>query len=428
MISALLVGLFLLFMLLRIPVSVAMALATIVAMLAGHYDLMMLPQRMAASTQSIELLAIPFFILSANLMGAFGITRDIFDFADALVGGIRGGLAQTNIIAGIIFSGISGAAVADAAALGAISLEEMPKAGYTRPFSAAVVVAVSTLGPMLPPSIMMIIYAVTAQVSIARMFLAGLLPALLIAVMLMALIYVMARFNLATCPEPKPFSLPRLVKAGKSAFFALLAPLVIIRGITAGLATPSEAGVVAVLYILLVALFQRRVTSSRLWTVMCRSIESTALIMFLIAVSTALSTVFVSEGTAGEVGTLISGWSRSPLVFLLIANAALMIIGAVVETLPAMLITVPVLLPTATALGIDPIHFGVIEILNLIIGIMTPPIGIGLYILMSLSGVKFGKLVIATIPFHLVLLVALAIVTFVPQLSMYLPNLLMPGR
>src|SRR5271169_817601 len=178
MISALLIGLFLLLMFLRAPVSVAITLATAIAMVAGGYDLMLLPQKMVESTKSIELMAIPFFILGANLMTALGITRDIYEFADALVGSFRGGLAQANVVAGIIFSGISGAAVADAAALGTIAMEEMPKAGYDRPFSAAVVVAVSTLGPMLPPSIMMVIYAITAQVSVARMFVAGLLPAL----------------------------------------------------------------------------------------------------------------------------------------------------------------------------------------------------------------------------------------------------------
>ncbi|MEJ0071567.1 MAG: TRAP transporter large permease [Pseudomonadota bacterium] len=420
-----LIGLFLVFMLLRAPISVAISLATIIAMLAGGYDLMMLPQKMAASTQSIELMAIPFFILAANLMTALGITRDIYEFANALVGALRGGLAQANVVAGIIFSGISGAAVADAAALGSISMEEMPKAGYSRPFSAAVVVAVSTLGPMLPPSIMMVIYAITAEVSIARMFIAGLLPALLVSAMLMALIYVMARFELVQCPPPRPFSGRHLLRSAKGAFFALLTPVVILRGITAGWATPSEAGILAVIYALALGLVQRRVTWASLIEVMRKSIESTALIMFIIAISTALSFVLVSEGTAAEIGELITGFSKNPLVFLLIANALLMVMGAVIETLPAMLISVPVLLPTANALGVDPVHFGVVVIFNLIVGIMTPPIGIGLYILMAISEVSFGKLVLATIPFHLVLLVALAIMILFPELSLYLPRLIL---
>ncbi len=425
MISALLIGVFLALMFLRAPVSVAITLATIVALLTGGYDLMLLPQKMAESTQSIELMAIPFFILGANLMTSLGITRDIYEFADALVGSFRGGLAQANVVAGVIFSGISGAAVADAAALGTISMEEMPKAGYTRPFSAAVVVAVSTLGPMLPPSIMMVIYAITAQVSIARMFVAGLLPALLIALTLMLLIFVMTRFGWVASPAPRPFSGARLLRSAKSAFFALLAPIVILRGMSTGWATPSEAGILVIFYALALGLVQRRVSIAKLVDAARRSIESTALIMFIIAVSTALSLVLVSEGTAQELGSWITGMSKDPLVFLLIANLLLMIVGAVVETLPAMLISVPVLLPTALSLGIDPVHFGVVIIFNLIVGIMTPPIGIGLYILMSLSQVPFGRLVIATIPFHVVLLAALAALILFPQLSLFLPRLLL---
>jgi tripartite ATP-independent transporter DctM subunit len=424
-ISALLIGLFIVLMLLRAPVSLAITLATAIAMVTGGYDLMMLPQKMIESTQSIELMAVPFFIFGANLMTELGITRDIYEFADALVGSFRGGLAQANVIAGIIFSGISGAAVADAAALGTIAMREMPKAGYTRPFSAAVVVAVSTLGPMLPPSIMMVIYAITAQVSIARMFVAGLLPALLVAVCLVITIAVLTRTGWAVSPPPQKFSGRRVLRATRAAFFALLAPLVILRGMTTGWVTPSEAGILVIFYALLLGLLQRRLTFAKLFAAMRGAVESTALIMFIVAVSTALSLVLVSEGTARQFGDMLTGFSHNPIVFLLVANLMLLVIGAVVETLPAMLITVPVLLPTAMALGIDPVHFGVVVIFNLIVSIMTPPIGIGLYILMALSDVKFGKLVIATVPFHMVLLIVLGLLICFPQISLYLPHLLL---
>ena len=424
MISALLIGLFLLLMLLRAPVSLAITLATGVAMLAGDYNLMLLPQKMIESTQSIELMAVPFFIFGANLMTALGITRNIYDFANALLGHLRGGLAQANVVASVIFSGISGTAVADAAALGTIAMQEMPKAGYSRPFSAAVVVAVSTLGPLLPPSIMMVIYAITAQVSIARMFVAGLLPALLVALLLIATIAMLTRLGWAASPPPQKFSGTRLLRSGRSAFFALLAPVVILRGMTTGWVTPSEAGILVIFYALLIGVTQRRISMAKFYEVLRSSIESTALIMFIIAVSTALSLVLVSEGTARQFGDALTGFSRNPLVFMIVANLMLMVIGAVVETLPAMLITVPVLLPTAMSLGIDPVHFGVVVIFNLIVSIMTPPIGIGLYILMALSNVPFGKLVIATIPFHVMLLLALAALIYFPQLSLFLPHLI----
>jgi tripartite ATP-independent transporter DctM subunit len=425
MLALVLIGLFLVFMLLSLPVSVAIALSTAIAMAIGDYDLMSLPQKMAASTQSIELMAVPFFVLAANLMTALGITRDIFEFADALVGWMRAGLAQANVIAGIIFSGISGAAVADAAALGSISMEEMPRAGYSTPFSAAVIIAVSTLGPMMPPSIMMVIYAITAEVSIAKMFVAGLLPSLLIAVMLMTLIYVMVRMGWVAAPAPRPFSGKHLLAKSKAALFALFAPLVILRGISAGWATPSEAGIIAIFYALVLGIAQRRVSLRQLVVVLRESIESTALIMFIVAVSMALASLFVSEGTADEVGRAIGSITSSPLGFMLIANLLLMIMGAIIETLPAMLIAVPVLLPAARAIGIDPVHFGVVVIFNLIVSIMTPPIGIGLYILVAISRVKFGQLVWATIPFHAVLLVALFLLILFPQLSLFLPDLLL---
>ncbi len=426
MISALLIGLFLVLLVLRLPVSLAITVATVIAMLVGGYDLMSLPQKMAASTQSIELMAIPFFILAANLMNALGITRQIFDFADALVGHLRGGLAQVNVVAGAIFSGISGAAVADAAALGAISMKEMPKLGYPEPFSAAVVVAVSTLGPIIPPSIMMVIYAIMADVSIARLFIAGLLPGLLIAGILMTTIYLMAISGYVKCPPTAPFSGKRLAGATKSAFLALLAPLVILRGMTTGWVTPTEAGIVAVLYALLVGVLRRYLPWRALAVVVRESVMSTALIMYIIAVSIALSWVFVSEGTGAELAQLVTGLSSSPTVFMLIANVGLLVLGTVIETLPAMLIAVPILLPTAKALGIDMVHFGVVIIFNLMIGIMHPPMGIGLFILMALSKVKYGELVVACLPFIAALLIALVLLTVFPQITLVLPNLLVP--
>jgi len=426
MISALLIGLFVLLMFLRVPVSIAIALATMIAMLAGGYDLMSLPQKMAASTQSVELMAIPFFILAAGLMNALGITRKIFDFAEALVGSLRAGLAQANVVAGTIFSGISGAAIADAAALGSISMKEMPKAGYEAPFSAAVVVAVSTLGPIIPPSIMMVVYAITADVSIARLFIAGIMPGLMIAGFLMTTIWGLAYFGVTRAPATTPFSGRRLLHATKDAFLALLAPLVILRGMTAGWTTPTEAGILAVFYALFVGLVTRTFPLRAVVATVRETVEATALVMYIIAVSSALSWVFVSEGTAADLAALVTSLSSSPLVFLLIANVLLLILGCLIETLPAMLIAVPILLPTAKMLGVDAVHFGIVVIFNLIIGIMTPPMGIGLYLMMAISNLRFGELVRACLPFIAVLLLALALLTFFPAISLWLPNLLMP--
>lgn len=424
MISALLIGLFMLFMFLRVPVSMALALATILSMLAGGYDVMTLPQKMAASVQSIELMAIPFFILAASLMNALGITQQIFAFATALVGHLRGGLAHANVIAGMIFSGISGAAVADAAALGAISMKEMPKAGYPRAFSAATVIAVATLGPIIPPSIMMVIYAIIANVSIAKLFIAGLLPGLMIGSMLMGLIWFMGAARIVPYPPPRPFSWRELGTTTRKAILALLAPIVILRGMAAGWTTPTEAGILAVLYSLAVGAIQRNLSFDKVRHSLRETVEASALIMFIIAVSTALSWVVVAEGTAGKLAELVGKYAHSAIVFLLVTNLFLIIIGGLIETLPAMLIALPILLPPAKALGIDMVHFGMIVIFNLVVGIMTPPMGIGLFILAAISKLRMGELVWATIPFHIVLLVALLLLTLFPQITLWLPNLL----
>jgi tripartite ATP-independent transporter DctM subunit len=425
MISALLIGLFMLFMFLRVPVSMALGLATILGMLAGGYDLMTLPQKMAASVQSIELMAIPFFILAASLMNALGITQQIFVFATALVGHLRGGLAHANVIAGMIFSGISGAAVADAAALGAISMKEMPRAGYPRPFSAATVIAVATLGPIIPPSIMMVIYAIVANVSIARLFIAGILPGILIGGLLMLLIWFMGAAKFVAYPPPQPFSWRELGVATRKAFLALLAPIVILRGMAAGWTTPTEAGVLAVFYSLFVGALQRTLSFAKLRHALRETVEATALIMYIIAVSTALSWVVVAEGTAAQLAEVVSRYAHSAIVFLLVTNVFLIIIGGLIETLPAMLIALPILLPPAKALGIDMVHFGMVVIFNLVVGIMTPPMGIGLFILAAISKLKMGELVWATIPFHIMLLFALLLLTLFPEITLVLPRLLM---
>ncbi|MGQ0651548.1 MAG: TRAP transporter large permease [Betaproteobacteria bacterium] len=425
MISAMLIGLFMLFMFLRVPVAMALGLATILSMLAGGYDLMTLPQKMAASVQSIELMAIPFFILAASLMNALGITQQIFAFATALVGHLRGGLAHANVIAGMIFSGISGAAVADAAALGAISMKEMPKAGYPRAFSAATVIAVATLGPIIPPSIMMVIYAIIANVSIARLFIAGILPGLLIGAMLMMLIWFLGRGGVVAYPPPQPFSWRDLLTAMRKAVLALLAPIVILRGMAAGWTTPTEAGILAVFYSIAVGAIQRNLTFDKIRGALRETVEASGLIMYIIAVSTALSWVVVAEGTAGQLAELVGKYAHSAIVFLLVTNLFLIIIGGLIETLPAMLIALPILLPPAKALGIDMVHFGMVVIFNLVVGIMTPPMGIGLFILAAISKLRMGEIVWATIPFHIVLLIALLLITLFPQITLWLPNALM---
>ena len=425
MIAILLLVLFLFFMAVRVPVAMAITLSTMIAMLVGGYDLRSIPQIMSKSIQSVPLLAVPFFILAANLMNALGITQRIFDFAVAVVGFMRGGLAHVNVFASMIFAGISGAAVADAAGLGTIEIRAMTRAGYALPFSAAVTLASSTIGPIIPPSIMMVIYAITADVSIGQMFLAGLLPGVLIAIVLMVTIYARVASGRQECPDSVPFTWRRLGVTARDGVLALVAPIIILWGMVGGVVTPTEAGVLAVGYSLLVGLIYRSFELGALRTVLRESVLSTALIMYITAASSVMSWVLVNEGTAHVLTGWLTALTDSPILFLIIVNVLLLLVGTILETLPAMLITVPILLPTAHALGIDPVHFGIVVIFNLLIGIITPPMGIGLYILMSISRVGYGELVRASWPFLVTMIVALLVLTYVPQISLLLPAALM---
>lgn len=426
MISALMLLLFVLFFMIGIPVSVSLILSAGTAMMLVGQDLIGIPQHMAASVRGLELMAIPFFILAAHLMMQLGMIRKIFDFAEAALGWIRGGLAHANVLAGFVFSGISGAAVADAAALGSIAMKEMPRAGYSAPFAAAIVMSISTLGAIIPPSIMMVVYAIMADVSVARLFLAGVVPGILIALSISGLIAVYGVFRLTPMPDPPAFDGKRLLRTTRSALLALFAPLVILRGMSTGLVTPTEAGVLASLYSLLVGAIERTISFRAVYTALRDTVESSAHILFLIAASSALSYIFVSQGTAAQITQTFSSADLSAASFLIVASIALLLIGCLIETMPALLISVPLLLPTATQLGIDPVHFGVLAIFNLLIGIMTPPMGIGLFVLSSVSRIRFGVLAVAALPFVGLLIGMLMLLTFAPQLTLWLPDLLLP--
>ena len=425
MITALLFILFIAFMLLRVPVSMAIGLSVILSMLVGGYDIRSIPQIMSQTGQSFELMAVPFFILAANIMNAVGMTQRIFDFAASIVGSVRGGLAHVNVLASMIFAGISGAAVADAAGLGSIEMRAMRKAGYDLGFAASITISSSTIGPIIPPSIMMVIYAIIADVSIARMFVAGMVPGVLIGLVLMVMIYLMVVTGYRKCPPPVPFSLRRVLDTAQSGILSLIAPFIILWGMVSGVVTPTEAGVLAVGYSFLIGAIYRSYKLADLPKVLRETVETSALIMYLTAISSVMSWLIINEGTARDLSEWLSSISASPFFFLIMINVFLLIVGCILETLPAMLITVPILLPTAIELGIDPVHFGIIVIFNLLVGIITPPMGIGLYILIAISKVTYGELVRASMPFLLTLIVALLLITFLPPLTLYLPHLLL---
>ncbi len=426
MISALLFIMFMFFIFIRVPVAMAIGLATYIAFLVGGYDLMSLPQQMATSTKSIPLMAIPFFILAGNLMNEMGITKKIFDFSTRVVGSIRGGLAHVNILASMIFAGISGAALADAAGLGTIEIKAMNESGYEKPFSAAVTVASATIGPIIPPSIMMVIYAIMANVSIAEMFLAGVLPGVLIGLFLMIFIYIRVVIGVQKCPPPTKWSLRGLIASVKDGIFALLSPVIIVWGMVGGVVTPTEAGILAIVYSILLGFVFRTIELRKFVSVVVESVISTALIMYIIAISSAMSWLITMEGTPMIVAESLAQLTHNKYVMLLIINVFLLLLGCILETLPAMLISVPILLPIVQQFNIDPVQFGVIMIFNLLIGIITPPMGIGLYVMTAVSGVRFEALVRSCMPFLIALLASLLVLTYIPQVCLFLPNLLLP--
>jgi tripartite ATP-independent transporter DctM subunit len=425
MISALIFILFVLFMVLKVPVAVAIGLATYIPFVLGGFDLISIPQQMATSTQSIPMLAIPFFLLAGVLFNNLGLTEKIFNFSRSIAGWITGGLAHTIIIAECILSGCSGTALSDAVGLGTVGIKAMKDEGYEVPFSAAVVICAAMLGPIIPPSVMMVIYSILANVSLAKLFLAGLLPGIVIAGVLMAQIYWMAKTKRIQCPAATPFSFRQILLTLKDGVAALLAPAIIIYGMVGGIVTPTEAGILACFYSLVIGILYRTLTLKGIKDALIETVIATALIMYIIAVSSAMGWLITMEGTPMLLADWLSAISPNKWVILTLINIFLLMLGCLMETLPAMLITVPMFLPLIQKLQIDPIHFGLIIIFNLLIGMITPPMGIGLYVMVAIAGITFEQIVKACIPFLICLLISLALITYIPWITMVLPNLLM---
>ena len=424
MTAVLLAGSFIVFLLMGIPVAFAMGLSSLLVILATGLKAEIIPQMITVGVQSYPLMAVPFFIFAGNLMNSVGVTQRIFDFTLALIGHIRGGLGHVNVVASLIFAGISGSAAADAAGLGAIETRKMIQEGYGKSFSAAISAASAMLGPIIPPSIIMIIYAVEANVSITKMFLAGILPGFLIALALMATIYYLAVTGKEVCPTRPRATRQQIWTAFKGGILAVVAPIIILAGLVGGIATPTETGVLAVAYSLLVGLIYGEVKLRHMPRVIKESLTSTGQVMFLLASATLFGWVVTSSRIPQMVSEYLVGLSLDTWAMLLILNVFYLILGCFIEATAALIITLPVIMPVVHQLGIDPVHFGVIVCFNLMIGLITPPMGMGLFIMSSIVKAKFEEVLKSSIPFLIVLLIALLIVTYVPGLSTWLPNLL----
>ncbi len=412
-----------LMLIMGVPVAVSLGMASLIYILSIGIPDVVVAHTMINGIDSFPLLAIPFFILAGHLMNTGGITTKIFAFARALVGWLPGGLGHVNVGASVIFAGMSGAAVADAGGLGNVEIKAMKDAGYDTDFSVGVTAASSTIGPIIPPSLPLVIYGVMASVSIGELFAAGLVPGLLMALSLMVMVAWFSKKR--NYPKDAKLDPCRVWSSFKEAFLPLLTPIIIIGGISTGAFTPTEAAVAAVFYALALGLFVYRTLSwKHLVRVCIDTIETTASILMIVAAAAIFAWILSANQAAAALGDTLLSISDNKTVVLILIMLMVLLIGLFMETIAAITILVPVLLPVSEAVGIDPVHLGIIIILNLMIGLLTPPVGMVLYVLSDVAKVKFEDCVRSTMPFLVPLVFVLMLIALVPELAMWLPETL----
>ena len=423
---AILFGSLLALMLLRVPIAFSLALSSLAYILYFGLPPVLLMHNMVNGMNSFPLLSIPFFILAGALMNGAGITARIFGFARAIVGWMHGGLGHVNVGASIIFAGMSGAAVADAGGLGAIEIKAMREAGYDDDFSVGVTAASSTIGPIIPPSLPLVIFGVMASVSIGELFVAGIVPGLLMAAALSAMIWWIARSR--NYPRDVAFSVRTVATRFRAAFLPLMTPVIIVGGIVSGAFTPTEAAICAAAYALLLGVvLYGSLTRRKLAVISLETIETTAAIMMIVGAATVFAWILTANQVAAHFAEFVLSFTDNKTVVLLLIMGVVLIVGLFMETIAAISILVPVLMPVAAQFGIDPVHLGIIVILNLMLGLLTPPVGMVLFVLARISKVPFEQCVRATLPFLVPLLAVLLLLSFVPGLVLWLPDLLYGG-
>jgi tripartite ATP-independent transporter DctM subunit len=407
-----------------VPLFASMGLAGFAFVWFAGIPAGIIPQKVAQSANSFPLLAAPLFILMGNIMNSAGITDRIFAFATACVGWLRGGLCHANILASVIFAGMSGSAVADAGGVGTLEIKAMKDEGYDAETAAAITAASATIGPIIPPSLPMVIYGVSADVSIGGLFLAGIIPGLLMAGALMVMVTEVARRrDMPRHPFP---GMRDLWVAYKRAHWALMTPVILFGGMVAGIFTPTEAAGVATVYALILGLFVYRDFSLRdLPDLIVDTVETTGVVLALVMTAAALGWCLSISRIPQTVGPMIVDLVGNPLMFLLAVNLLLLFVGCFMEALAAMLILIPILTPAAAQFGIDPIQFGLIFVLNLMIGTITPPVGVVLFVTSKIAGISFEAMSRAILPWLMPLLAVLAAITLWPPLTTFLPRLLM---
>lgn len=403
------------------PIAFGVGLAAWSFFLLEKAPFILSVQQIYGGVDSFILLAVPFFVTAGLIMGMGGVSKRIIEFCSALIGHVRGGLGIVNVLASMIFAGISGSAVADTAAIGGVLIPGMIEKGYPRKYSAAITATSSTIGIVIPPSIPMILYGLVSGSSVAALFVAGIVPGVLIGVFQMLIAYYIARRN--DYPTEGKFSLRRLARTTRDTFLALMLPVILIGGITSGIVTPTEAGVIAVLFGLIASFIYRSITLKKLYKVLLDSAVLTSVIMIIVATSSMLGWVLSWERVPQAIATWFVSLNLSSHLTLLLISALFIVLGTFLHANPIMLIVVPIMLPLVASLGLDPIYFGILVVLLIGIGQQTPPVGSALYVCSAISGEDILTIVIAGLPFLLCIVFVLLITLFFPITALYIPKM-----
>ena len=408
----------------RFPIAFALGVSCVGYLLYAGTPLIVIPMKMYSGLDMFVLLSVPGFILAGNLMNYGGLTDKIIQFCNSLFGHIRGGLALANVGASMLFAGISGTAVSDTASIGSIMIPAMKKEGYDPDFACAVTAASSTVGPIIPPSVPIIIAATLCGLSVGKLFLAGAIPGFLLGIGMMGAAYYVSCKR--SYPKHQKKSFRQMVVSFVDTFWAVLMTFVILFGIIGGIFTPTEASVIAVLYALFIGLFvYKKLSFRRIQVITLNSMKTSSSLMLLIGFANLFGWILIVEHFPQWISAEILGFSDNPYLVLLFINLVLIIVGTFMETIAALLILFPILLQVAISVGVDPIHFSVIAVLNLIIGLTTPPVGVCLFVAASIGKISMERISKEMIPFYMVSLVVLILVTLFPALSTFLPSVLM---
>jgi len=414
---------FLLTLLTGVPIALVVGLTSLITIVVqGSIPLNAIPQYMFMGLDSFPLLAIPFFVLAGELMSKSGISKSLINFSLVLFGRMPGALAEVNIVVSIFFAGITGAAVADTAAVGSVLIPAMKEEGYSAAYSAAVTAASSCIGPIIPPSIILVVYGIAANTSIAALLIAGIIPGILLGVTQGVVAYIQAIKNKYPRRE-QPFSFAILVTAFIKALPALIMPLIIVGGIMGGVTTATEAAAIAVLYSLLVGFISKSIKLKDLPEIIYQASITVGIVLLVISTAKLFSIVIVMNQIPALLTQAFLSFSTNKIVILLLINALLLIVGLFMETSAACIILAPILLPIVVALGIHPVHFGIIMCVNLAIGLATPPVGATLYVACRIAKVSMTEITKAILPYLGASVIGLMLITFIPSISMFLPNL-----